>query len=157
MKQRWNEQKLVDQWILTEAEKELLNQRTDRGRIGCAILLKFLQVEGRFPVRQPDDGVREVLFPVVGEQTLAALVKEYHAKGPAYRHHVHTLLRSSNSHLYRVMLPPILDALTFRSNNTAHQPIIRALAWLKANRNSHKQFIACDELSIDSVVRPQLQ
>lgn len=50
MKQYWNEQELIDQWTLAEEEKELLNQRTDRGRIGCAILLKFLQIEGRFPV-----------------------------------------------------------------------------------------------------------
>jgi hypothetical protein len=108
-------------------------------------------------LQQPDGVVREVLFPVVGEQTLAALVKEYHSKGPVYRRHVHTLLRSSYSHHYRVMLPPILDALQFRSNNAAHQPIIQALVWLKANRNSRKQFIACDEIPIDGVVRPQLQ
>ena len=80
-------------------------------------------------LQQPNGVVREVLFPVVGEQTLAALVKEYHSKGPVYRRHVHTLLRSSYSHHYRAMLPPILDALIFRSNNAAHQPIIKALAW----------------------------
>ena len=50
MKQHWNEQELVEQWTLTEAEKELLNQRTDRGRMGFAVLLKFLQIEGRYPV-----------------------------------------------------------------------------------------------------------
>ncbi len=108
-------------------------------------------------LQQPEGVVREVLFPVVGEQTLTALVKEYHSKGPVYRRHVHTLLRSSYSHHYRIMLPPILDALTFRSNNTAYQPIIKALVWLKTNRDSRKQFIACDEVPIDGVVRPQLQ
>jgi hypothetical protein len=55
------------------------------------------------------------------------------------------------------MLPPILDALKFRSNNAAHQPIIQALVWLKTNRDSRKQFIACNEIPIDGVVRPQLQ
>ncbi len=40
MKQHWNEQELVEQWTLTAAEKELLKQRTDRGRIGFAVLLK---------------------------------------------------------------------------------------------------------------------
>lgn len=49
MKQHWNEQELAAQWTLTEAEKQLLNQRTDRGRIGFAVFLKFLQLEGRFP------------------------------------------------------------------------------------------------------------
>ncbi len=108
-------------------------------------------------LRQPEGIIRDVLFPLVGEETLQALVKEYHAKGPAYRRHVHTLLRSSYSHHYRRMLPLILDALTFRSNNAAHQPVIQALVWLKAHRHDHPQFIACDEIPIDGVVRPQLQ
>jgi hypothetical protein len=108
-------------------------------------------------LRQPEGTIRDVLFPLVGEETLQALVKEYHAKGPAYRRHVHTLLRSSYRHHYRRMLPLILDALTFRSNNAAHQPVIQALVWLKAHRHDHPQFIACDEIPIDGVVRPQLQ
>jgi len=63
-------------------------------------------------------------------------VKEYRAQGPAYRHHVHTLVRSSYSHHYRRMLPLILDALTFHSNNTAYQPVIDALAWLRDHHES---------------------
>ena len=34
---------------------------------------------------QPDGIVREVVFPVVGEQTLRDLVKEWKATGPTYR------------------------------------------------------------------------
>ena len=108
-------------------------------------------------VEQPDGVIKDVLFPVVGESTLQALVKEYRSKGPSYRRHVHTLLRSSYSHHYRRMLPLILDTLTFRSNNTAHQPVIDALAWLKANRGNRQQFIDCNDAPIDGIVRPQLQ
>lgn len=32
-------------------------------------------------VQEPDGVIRDVLFPVVGESTLAALVKEYHTHG----------------------------------------------------------------------------
>ena len=34
---------------------------------------------------QPDGVVRDVVFPVVGEQTLRDLVKEWKATGPTYR------------------------------------------------------------------------
>ncbi|NJN47457.1 MAG: Tn3 family transposase, partial [Candidatus Competibacteraceae bacterium] len=108
-------------------------------------------------VEQPDGIIKDVLFPVIGEQTLEALVKEYRSQGPSYRRHVHTLLRSSYSHHYRRMLPLILDTLTFRSNNSIHQPVIEALAWLKAHRDDRQQFISCDDIPIDGVVRSQLQ
>ena len=36
----------------------------------------------------PDGIIREVLFPVIDEQTLADLVKELKSTGPAYRQHV---------------------------------------------------------------------
>jgi TnpA family transposase len=108
-------------------------------------------------MKQPDGTVREVLFPVCGEYKLEALVKEYHSKGPVYRRHVHTLLRSSYSHHYRRMMPLILDTLLFRSNNSVHQPVIDALDWLKSHRNDRGQFINCAEIPIDGIVRPQLQ
>lgn len=46
MKQRWTEQELVAHWTLTEPERQLLEQRTARGRLGLAVLLKFFQFEG---------------------------------------------------------------------------------------------------------------
>lgn len=55
------------------------------------------------------------------------MVKEYYAQGLSYRRHVYTLIRRSFSHHYRRMVPLILGALTFRSSNTTHQPVIEAL------------------------------
>lgn len=127
----------------------------DLAQVQGKTLLLFRLAEAA--VDQPHGVVSEVLFPVVGEQTLHALVKEYHSKGPTYQRHVHTVLRSSYSHHYRRMLPLLLDTLTFRSNNVAHQPVIDALAWLQTHRDSRQQFISCDEVPIDGVVRPQLQ
>jgi Domain of unknown function (DUF4158) len=49
MKRHWDEQELAEHWSLTQAEFELLRNRTDRSRFGFAALLKFFQVEGRFP------------------------------------------------------------------------------------------------------------
>jgi len=78
----------------------------------------------------PDDAVREVVFPAVvgGEQTLRELVHEFKTKGPVYRRTVQTTLRSSYTGHYRRGLIALLDVLEFRSDNTAHRPVIEALA-----------------------------
>lgn len=78
----------------------------------------------------PDDTVRDALYPVVSEATLAELVKEGKANENAFRARVRTVLRSSYSTHYRRMLPRLLAALEFRSNNVAHRPIIDALGLL---------------------------
>ena len=49
MKRYWDEQELAEQWSLSSDEWELLANRADRSRLGCAVLLKFFQIEGRFP------------------------------------------------------------------------------------------------------------
>src|SRR5438874_476242 len=72
-------------------------------------------------LEQPNGIVKDVLFPVVGEPTLTAFVKEYRTQGPLYRRYVHTSLRRSYSYHYRRRLPLLLEGLTFRSNNAAHQ------------------------------------
>jgi len=66
---------------------------------------------------QPDGVVREVVFPVAGEQTLRDLVKEWKATGPTYRTTLRTVIRNSYSGHYRRMVPKVLQALEFRSNS----------------------------------------
>ena len=46
-------------------------------------------------LEKPDGTVREVVFPVVGEQTLRDLVKEAKATGPSYKTTLRTVIRSS--------------------------------------------------------------
>jgi TnpA family transposase len=109
-------------------------------------------------LEQPEGVVREVLYPVVSEQTLSDLVQEYRSNGPTYRRHVYTILRASYSGHYRRMLPPLLDALEFRANTATHRPIIKALALIKANRDSRKQHFPVDgTVPIDGVVPPHWQ
>ncbi len=142
--------------VSVRAEKKVATELIgDLEKVHGKTTLLYRLVEAA--MENPEGTIQEVLFPVCGEHTLEALVKEYHSKGPIYRRHVHTVLRSSYSHHYRRMLPLILDTLNFRSNNRAHQPVIDALAWLKAHRHSRRQFINCDEIPIDGIVRPQLQ
>ena len=105
-------------------------------------------------VDHPDGVIKDVLYPVVGEQTLQDLVREFKSTGLAYQKEVHTTLRGSYSHHYRRMLPLLLDALTFRSNNVMHRPVIDALAFLQARRASRQRyFLREDGVPIEGVVR----
>ncbi|MGP3965770.1 Tn3 family transposase [Nonomuraea sp. 3N208] len=82
---------------------------------------------------KPDGTVRDVVFPAVrgGEQTLRELVHEFKTKGPVYRRTVQTTLKASYTNHYRRGLIELLEVLEFRSNNTAHQPVIDALKLVK--------------------------
>jgi TnpA family transposase len=102
----------------------------------------------------PDGIVREVVFPVVYEQTLRDLVKEWKATGPVYRQQLRTVIRNSYRSHFRQMLPPLLKTLEFRSNNEGHRPVIRALELLKkyADKKVHS-FPPEESAPIDGIVR----
>jgi TnpA family transposase len=142
--------------ISVRAEKHVVKELlSDLQRVHGKTTLLFKMAEAA--LEHPRGIVNEVLYPIVGEPTLAALVKEYRAQGPAYRRRVHTLVRSSYSHHYRRIVPLLLDALTFRSNNAAYQPVIDALAWLRSHRESQQQEVARADVPIQGVIRPQMQ
>ena len=71
MKRHWDEQELAEHWSLTDDEFEMLRNRTERGRLGFAVLLKFFQAEGRFPTER-----REV--PAVALDYIASQVDTSH-------------------------------------------------------------------------------
>jgi hypothetical protein len=147
---------LVIHRISVRAERKVVKELLqDLERVDGKTTLLYKLAEAT--LAQPHGIVKDVVFPIVGEPTLHALVNEYRTHGPIYRHHVHTSFRRSYSHHYRRMLPLILEALPFRSNNAAHRPVIDALTWLKTHRDSRQQFVACRDIPIDGVVRPQLQ
>jgi len=80
-------------------------------------------------LKAPDDSVREVIYPVVGgEATLTDLVNEYRATGTEYQRQKRKVFKASYTNHYRRGLIRLLGVLQFRSNNTAHQPVIDALA-----------------------------
>ncbi len=94
----------------------------------------------------PDDTVREVIFPVVGgEATLQDLVAEYRQKGTEYQRQKRKVFNASYSNHYRRGLIRLLGVLEFRSNNTAHQPIIDALALIVRYAHSSAQYYPLGE------------
>lgn len=82
-------------------------------------------------VDKPNEVGRRALFPVVGEKTLRELVAEAKANEKVFKAKVRTTLRSSYSSYYRQMLPPLLNTLGFRCNNTAYRPVMDAMKLLK--------------------------
>lgn len=71
---------------------------------------------------QPDGVVCDVVFPVVGEIDTAGARKRWKATGPAFRNTHRGFIRNSYKSHYRQMVPELLEALDFRSNNEAHRP-----------------------------------
>jgi TnpA family transposase len=140
--------------ISVRAEKKVVDELLgDLQKVHGKTTLLFKMAEAA--LEHPDGVVRQVLYPVVSEQTLSDLVQEYRSQGPTYRRHVYTILRASYSGHYRRMLPPLLDALDFQANTATHRPIIQALALIKANRESRKQHFAIDgTVPIEGVIPP---
>ena len=73
-------------WTLSDDEKQLSDQRTQQGQLGLALLLKFFQVEGRFPHYH-----KEVPMPAVGYvaeqlEALPAVWFDYPLKGCSGSH-----------------------------------------------------------------------
>lgn len=90
---------------------------------------------------------------VAGEQTLRDLVREWQS-GPTYRKTLRTTIRNSYAGHYRRMVPKLLDALEFRSNNAIHRPVVEALALIKRHAANRQHYFPMDEVvPIDGVVR----
>ncbi|WP_052270159.1 Tn3 family transposase [Streptomyces sp. MUSC 125] len=143
------------QKINARAERRVERQLTAelkkvRGKEG--ILFKLADAA----IGKPDEIVRTALYPVVGEKTLRDLVAEAKANEKAFKAKVRTTLRSSYSSYYRQMLPPLLNTLGFRCNNTAYRPVMDALKLLAkyADVDGKTRFYdAGDAVPMDGVVR----
>ncbi|WP_242058192.1 MULTISPECIES: DUF4158 domain-containing protein [Nostoc] len=54
MKRHWEVEELIEHWTLLPDEEALLENKIGANRLGFAILLKFFQLEGRFPTEKSD-------------------------------------------------------------------------------------------------------
>ncbi|MGH3823404.1 MAG: hypothetical protein ACRDRA_11345 [Pseudonocardiaceae bacterium] len=101
----------------------------------------------------PDEIVRKALYPVVGRRTLEDVVAEARANEREFTTRVRVKLRGSYSHHYRRGLPKLLNALEFRCNNDAFQPVMDALALLDRYKDSEETFYApADTVPVKHVV-----
>jgi TnpA family transposase len=136
-----------------KVEKELLNDfRCVNGKTN----LLFQMAEAA--LNNPDGVVKKVLFPVVSENILRALVKEFKNTGSAYKQKVYTVMRASYGTHYRRMVPEILNTLHFCSNNDVHRPVIKALELIKRYTQFASHYFADGEdIPIDGVIKPSMK
>lgn len=75
----------------------------------------------------PDGTVRDVIFPVVGEQTLKDLIAEFKSSGSYFTQQVLAKATASYKHHYQRIFPRILRVLDFKSKAPALQPLMKAI------------------------------
>ncbi len=106
-------------------------------------------------LRNPDGVIRDVIFPVAGEEKLAAIIKGHKTRG-TWNQLVFQVMRSSYAHHYRPMLPDTLKVLDFKSNNVIHRPVLKALAWIESMKNDTRRIVRLkDGIPIDGVIAPK--
>ena len=49
MRAEWGPDELIGAWTLVEGDWELVGDKVGAGRLGFAVILKFYEIEGRFP------------------------------------------------------------------------------------------------------------
>ena len=134
-------------------EKEFINDfRRVNGKTN--ILFKIADAA----LNNPDGIIKNVLFPIVNENTLSALVKEFKNTDFSYHKRVYKVMRSSYASHYRRMVPEILNILKFCSNNNTHKPIIEALDIIKKYYNTNTHFFDDTEhVPINGVIKSAMR
>ncbi|WP_457812177.1 DUF4158 domain-containing protein [Sinorhizobium meliloti] len=102
-------------------------------------------------IDEPAGRVCDVIFPIVGKDKLAAIVKESQAKGALDRR-IYKVMRSSWANHYRRMLPSLLSVLEFRSNNTVWRPVLVALDWIRSKVDDGCRFVPMQDVPFDEVI-----
>jgi hypothetical protein len=88
MKQNWTLDELIDNWLLLPAEEARVNRhRSDRNKLGVALLLKYFQIAGRFPHRRRDIPQAVVSFVARQLQVSDQLLAEYNWRGRTIKFH----------------------------------------------------------------------
>lgn len=136
-----------------KVEKEFIN---DFRRVNGKTNILFQMADAA--LNNPDGIVKQVLYPIVNENTLTNIVKEFKNTGSSYKQKVYTVMRASYGNHYRRMVPEILNILKFRSNNEVHKPVINALELIKrSSKIANRFFLLSDDVPIEGVVKPILK
>lgn len=154
---------LVDLFIRVLQDIKVKAERKEEKRL----IKDFIRVDGKQQLlfnlaeamlNHPQGVIKEVLYPIVGQARLEALVEEAKQTGP-FRKAVQTHIGGSYSYHYRRILPPLLKMLEFRSNNKLHRPLIDAIEVVKTYlEDKHRTFYPIDAIvPIQDVILPAMQ
>lgn len=130
------------------------------------LLKDFIRVNGKQQLlfrlaeamlENPEGIISEILYPVIGEARLQALVEEAKNTG-VYQQSVQIRITASYAHHYRQILPPLLEVLRFRSNNEEYQPLIDALKTVETYLSRKDSYYPKNALILlDNVIPKQWQ
>ena len=87
MRREWQPEELIDCWTLVDRDWELVANKTGATRLGFALLLKFFELEGRFPAHAaelPPAAVEYVAGPV---KVAASELGQYEWSGRTIKYH----------------------------------------------------------------------
>ena len=87
MKYFWNEEDLIEHFTLSAEEHQLLTHKSESAKIGIAVLLKFLQYEGRFPNSKNDIPPAIVRFIAIQINVKPEALARYNWQGRAIEYH----------------------------------------------------------------------
>ena len=100
----------------------------------------------------PDATVRDVVYPITGEDKLKVLANGQ-GEERIWAVMVFKLTRGSLRSHYRQLLKSLFTTLTFRSNNDLHRLLLDAISWIKLNADATMRIIPPTAgLPIDGVV-----
>lgn len=87
MKRQWTPEELVEHFTLLPDERALLANKTGHNRLGFAVLLKFFQIEARFPVSKQEIPKQVVSYIALQVETDAKQYREYEWQGSTFAYH----------------------------------------------------------------------
>ena len=87
MKRQWDIEELIEHFTLVEDDLQILASKTGATRLGCTLLLKYFQYEGRFPSARND--IPKAIVDYVARQLKldAALFAQYDWEGRTVKSH----------------------------------------------------------------------
>ncbi len=87
MKRSWTIEELVDKFIFSSKELELLGNKTSHTRLGFAVLFKFFQLEGQFPSQKMDIPNTIITFIAKQLKVKSSCFQSYKLNSRSYRYH----------------------------------------------------------------------
>jgi TnpA family transposase len=87
MKRVWDTDELLEHWALTPEERTLLGPKAGHNRLGCALLLKYLQLEGRFPQHKHEVPPAAVTYVATQLGVPPELYLQYDWRGRSSEYH----------------------------------------------------------------------
>ena len=87
MKRLWKLEELMEHFTLLPDEKALLANKSGSNRLGFAVLLKFFQMEARFPLSKQEVAKPVVAFIAKQVEVSAKQYREYEWLGSTFVYH----------------------------------------------------------------------